>query len=446
MEVGLGNGFILSLGILSCLLQALWGFWGVSMTSEESLLDSVLTDLDLAAELLELESSCHEVLRYPQRTLTVSVPVRMDDGSIRVFTGYRVHHSYVRGPSKGGIRYHPDVTLDETIALAMIMTWKCAVVDIPLSGAKGGVVCDPKSMSVGELERMTRRYTFMIMPLIGPEQDIPAPDIQTDAQVMAWIMDTYSMFKGYSVPGVVTGKPVNIGGTLGRSTATGRGCMFAVLEALKHQGIKMKGSTVAIQGYGNVGSSVACFLQDRGLKVIAVSDSTGGILRRDGLDARRVLEHKKKTGTVVGAKDTEEISNKELLELECDVLIPAAIENVITQRNASEVRARIVAEAANGPVTSRADRILNEAGIFIVPDILANAGGVTVSYFEWVQDIASHFWAKEDVVSRLEGVMVNAFREVVETSREHGTGMRLGALVLAVDRVAEAFSTRGLFP
>ncbi len=416
------------------------------MTSEESLLDSVLTDLDLAAELLELESSCHEVLRYPQRTLTVSVPVRMDDGSIRVFTGYRVHHSYVRGPSKGGIRYHPDVTLDETIALAMIMTWKCAVVDIPLSGAKGGVVCDPKSMSVGELERMTRRYTFMIMPLIGPEQDIPAPDIQTDAQVMAWIMDTYSMFKGYSVPGVVTGKPVNIGGTLGRSTATGRGCMFAVLEALKHQGIKMKGSTVAIQGYGNVGSSVACFLQDRGLKVIAVSDSTGGILRRDGLDARRVLEHKKKTGTVVGAKDTEEISNKELLELECDVLIPAAIENVITQRNASEVRARIVAEAANGPVTSRADRILNEAGIFIVPDILANAGGVTVSYFEWVQDIASHFWAKEDVVSRLEGVMVNAFREVVETSREHGTGMRLGALVLAVDRVAEAFSTRGLFP
>jgi len=328
----------------------------------------------------------------------------------------------------------------------MIMTWKCAVVDIPLSGAKGGIVCDPKSMSIGELERMTRRYTFMIMPLIGPEQDIPAPDIQTDAQVMAWIMDTYSKFKGYNVPGVVSGKPVNIGGSLGRDSATGRGCMFTVLEALKHLEMKAKGATVAIQGYGNAGSNVARFLQDRGMKVIAVSDSTGGILNRKGLDARTILKHKRKNGTVVGAKGSKEISNEELLELECDVLIPAAIENVITQRNAPNVRARIVSEAANAPLTSQADRILNEAGVFIVPDILANAGGVTVSYFEWIQNIASHFWTEEDVITKLEAVMVKAFWEVVQSSDKYETSMRLGALALAVSRVSDAFTTRGLFP
>ncbi|UCD72593.1 MAG: Glu/Leu/Phe/Val dehydrogenase [Candidatus Bathyarchaeota archaeon] len=416
------------------------------MADEESLISTALADLDTAAEILNLDPSCHAVLRHPQRTLTVSVPVRMDDETIRVFTGHRVHHSYVRGPSKGGIRYHPSVTLDETTALAMIMTWKCAVVDIPLGGAKGGIVCNPKSMSLGELERMTRRYIFMIMPLIGPEQDIPAPDIYTDAQTMAWIMDTYSMFKGYSVPGVVTGKPVNIGGTLGRKAATGRGCMFVVLEALKHLGMRRKGSTVAIQGYGNVGSNVACFLQEKGLKLIAASDSRGGVMNLKGLDARKLVSHKEKTGTVVGYKASKEISNEELLELDCDVLIPAAIENVITRRNAANIKARILAEAANGPVTAQANRILDESGIFVLPDILANTGGVTVSYFEWVQDIASHFWTEEDVNIKLENVIMKAFKEVVENSKKHELNMRLGALVLAVDRVAAAFITRGLFP
>ncbi len=416
------------------------------MVNGVTLLDSVLTDLDDVAEILDLDPSCHEVLKHPQRILTVSVPVKMDDGSIRVFTGHRVHHSYVRGPSKGGIRYHPDVTLDEVTALAMMMTWKCAVADIPLGGAKGGIVCNPKSMSTGELERMTRRYVFMIMPLLGPEQDIPAPDIYTDAQTMAWIMDTYSMFKGYSVPGVVTGKPVNIGGTLGRNAATGRGCMFVVLETLKHVGMRVKGGTVAIQGYGNVGSNIAHFLQEKGMKIVALSDSRGGILNREGLDPAMVSKHKQKTGTVVGFEGSEEVSNDELLELECDVLIPAAVENVITERNAPNVKARIVVEAANGPTTCGASRILNESGVLVVPDILANAGGVTVSYFEWVQDIASHFWTEEDVNSKLESVMVKAFREVVQTSKKHDSSMRLGALALAVGRVADAFSTRGLFP
>jgi glutamate dehydrogenase/leucine dehydrogenase len=284
------------------------------------------------------------------------------------------------------------------------------------------------------------------MPLLGPEQDIPAPDIYTDAQVMAWIMDTYSMFKGYSVPGVVTGKPVNIGGTLGRNVATGRGCMFVVLEALKHLGMRVKGSTVAIQGFGNVGSNVARFLQEKGMRIIALSDSRGGILNYEGLDPGMVSKYKQRTGTVVGFEGSKQVSNDELLELECDVLIPAAVENVITDRNASNVRPRILLEAANGPVTSRADRILNESGVFVVPDILANAGGVTVSYFEWVQDIASHFWTENDVNRNLENVMVRAFKEVAQTSKEYDTSMRMGALALAVGRVADAFTTRGLFP
>jgi glutamate dehydrogenase/leucine dehydrogenase len=416
------------------------------MANAESLLNSALADLDTAAEILDLDPSCHEVLKHPQRILAVSVPVRMDDETIRVFTGYRVHHSYIRGPSKGGIRYHPSVTLDEITALAMKMTWKCAVVNTPFGGAKGGIVCNPKSMSARELERMTRRYVFMIMPLIGPEQDIPAPDIYTDAQIMAWIMDTYSMFKGYSVPGVVTGKPINIGGTLGRKAATGRGCMFVVLEALKHLGMRMKGSTLVIQGYGNVGSNVAYFLQEKGLKLISVSDSKGGVLNREGLDARKLIRHKQKTGTVVGYQGSKEISNDELLELECDILIPAGIENVITRRNAANIKARILAEAANGPVTSQANKILDESGIFIVPDILTNSGGVTVSYFEWVQNIASLFWTEEDVNTKLENVMTKAFKEVVQTSKKHESNMRMGALVLAIDRVADAFITRGLFP
>ena len=405
-----------------------------------------LSQLDRVAKRIGLDEEIHERLRHPRRILIVSFPVRMDDGRMRVFTGYRVHHSLDRGPAKGGIRYHPDVTLDEVKALAMWMTWKCAVVDIPFGGAKGGVVCDPKEMSRGELERLTRRYTTELMILLGPEKDIPAPDVYTDAQTMAWIMDTYSMNVGYSVPGVVTGKPLSIGGSRGREEATGRGVVLTILEAMKKLGMPKDGVTVAIQGFGNVGGTVARLLYREGIRVVAVSDSRGGIYNPEGLDLEALFLHKREAGTVVGFPGGEDITNQELLTLKCDVLVPAALENQITEENADRVRARIVAEGANGPTTPEADAILYEKGVFLIPDILANAGGVTVSYFEWVQSLQAFFWSEQEVNIRLKDIMVRSFHEVYEIHRKERVDMRLAAYILAVGRVAEAFRTRGLYP
>ena len=385
-------------------------------------------------------------MRYPKRELTVNFPVRMDDGSVKIFTGYRVHHNTVLGPTKGGIRYHPDVTLDEVRALAMWMTWKCAVVGLPYGGAKGGVVCNPKELSLQELENLTRRYAAEISMLMGPESDIPAPDVGTNPQVMAWIMDTYSMHKGYSVPAVVTGKPISIGGSLGRLEATGRGVMITACEACKHLGIPIEGATVVVQGYGNVGTASACLLRDQGCKVIAVSDSKGGIYNPRGFDPRDVLSYKRETGSVVGYPDTETITNEELLELPCDILVPSALENQITADNADRIQAKVVAEGANGPTTPDADVILHDKGILIVPDILANAGGVTVSYFEWVQGLQSFFWSEEEINQKLERIMIKSFQEVLEASKLKGIDMRTAAMVRAILVVAEALVVRGIYP
>ncbi len=401
---------------------------------------------DNAARYLDLKEGIKAKLRVPKRELTVYFPVEMDDGSIRMFTGHRVQHSLARGPAKGGIRYHPDVTIDEVRALAMWMTWKCAVVNIPYGGAKGGVVCNPKEMSQRELERLTRRFTSEIIMLIGPESDIPAPDVNTNAQTMAWIMDTYSMTKGYSVPAVVTGKPVEIGGSLGRREATGRGVMLTTREALKHLGMPIEGTRIVVQGFGNVGAIGAQLLQELGCTVIAVSDSRGGIYNPKGLNVKDVIRHKAETGTVVGYPGTDTITNKELLELDCDVLVPAALENAITEENADRVKARIIAEGANGPTTPEADEILSDKGIFVIPDILANAGGVTVSYFEWVQGLQNFFWSEEEVNKNLEKIMVKAFQDVLAISQEKGINMRIAAYILAIDRVATATLLRGIYP
>jgi glutamate dehydrogenase (NAD(P)+) len=401
---------------------------------------------DAAADALGLDDGLRHVLRVPQRELTVNFPVRLDDGRVAVFQGYRVHHNVSRGPAKGGIRYHPITDLDEVRALAMWMTWKCAVVGIPFGGAKGGVVCDPKALSVGELERLTRRYTTEIALLLGPERDIPAPDVNTNPQVMAWIMDTYSMHAGYSVPAVVTGKPLAIGGSEGRSEATGRGCVYTIERAAEHLGLELNGATVAVQGFGNAGSVAARLLDERGCRVVAVSDSRGGVYAAQGLDLARALEHKECTGSVVGLDGTDAITNAELLALPCDVLVPAALENQLTGRNAPGVRARIVAEAANGPTTPEADRILRDAGVFVIPDILCNAGGVTVSYFEWVQDLQSFFWRADEVNRRLQDVMGAAFDAVLHAADERRLDLRTAAQVLAIARVAEATSVRGLYP
>jgi glutamate dehydrogenase (NAD(P)+) len=370
----------------------------------------------------------------------------MDDGTTRVFTGYRVWHNVTRGPAKGGVRYHPQVDLDEVRALAMWMTWKCACVKIPYGGAKGGVTCDPKAMSARELERLTRRYTTEIADLIGPDSDIPAPDVNTNAQTMAWLMDTYSMHRGYSVPGVVTGKPVSIGGSEGRSEATGRGVVYTIQEAAKAIGLGIEGARVAVQGFGNAGEAAARFIQELGARVIAVSDSRGGVFRGDGLDLPLVSRHKQETGSVVGAPRTRPISNTDLLELDCDVLVPAALEGVITGQNAGRIRARIVAEAANGPTSPEADDLLHERGVMVIPDILCNAGGVTVSYFEWVQDREEFFWTIDEINARLRRVLVRAFEDVYRTSVEHAVDMRLAAYMLSVSRVAEATLTRGIYP
>jgi glutamate dehydrogenase/leucine dehydrogenase len=385
-------------------------------------------------------------LRTPKRVLEVSIPTKMDNGQIKVFTGFRVQHNIARGPAKGGIRYHPNVTLDEVKALATWMTWKTATVNIPYGGGKGGVICDPKRMSKAELERMTRRYTSEILPIIGPEQDIPAPEVYTDAQTMAWIMDTYSMTKGYSSLGVVTGKPLSIGGSEGRNDATARGCLVVVEEACKVKKIPLRGATVAIQGFGNAGSLAAKLFTEKKARVIAISDSRGGVFNSRGIDPLKASRYKERSGTVVGMPGTSRISNDDLLTMKCDILIPAALENVITLNNADQIKAKIVAEAANGPTTPHADEVLARKGILLLPDILANAGGVTVSYFEWVQDLQSFFWTEGEVNAKLESVMRQAFLEVYETMRKQRTQMRTGAYVLAVGRVADATIVRGLFP
>jgi glutamate dehydrogenase (NAD(P)+) len=404
-----------------------------------------LEQFNRAADRLKLDRDLAEILKTPKRQLTVSVPIRMDDGRVRVFEGFRVQHNVARGPAKGGIRYHPNVTLDEVKALAMWMTWKCATVNIPYGGAKGGIICDPKKMSVGEKERLTRRYTHEILPIIGPERDIPAPDVYTDSQTMAWIMDTYSTTLGYSSLGVVTGKPVELGGTKGRHEATGRGVMYTTEEACRFLNMPLKNARVAVQGFGNVGHIAAQMLFDKGARIIAASDSQGGIFNDAGIDPYQALTYKR-DGSVVGMPGTKPISSAEILELDCDILIPAALENQITQENAPRVRAKIVAEGANGPVTPGADRILFEKKVFLIPDVLCNAGGVTVSYFEWVQDLQGFFWDEPQVNQQLERIMKRAFQEVNELAVQERVDRRTAAYMLAVKRVAEATRVRGLFP
>jgi glutamate dehydrogenase (NAD(P)+) len=409
-------------------------------------LDVALKQLDLAAKMLNLDPGAHEFLKRPKRSLIVSIPIKKDNGEIEVFMGCRVQHNNARGPFKGGIRYHPDVNLDEVTALSMWMTWKCAIVKIPYGGAKGGVRCNPKELSIGELERITRRYTSMIMEIIGPYQDVPAPDVYTDSQTMAWIMDTYSQFKGYMVPEIVTGKPLHLEGSEGREEATSRGVMFCVQEGLKQLRIRPKGATVAVQGYGKVGWHAAKLMHNIGFKIVAVSDSKGGIWNANGINPVKAFEHKRETGSVVGLKNCKSITNQELLESECDVLVPSALENQLTRVNAGNVKARVIAEGANGPTTPEATKILDEKGVFIIPDILANAGGVTVSYFEWVQNLKREHWTEDEVNLKLKNKMVNAFAEVFDATKKYDTDMRTAALVLAVDKVAQAEKTLGLWP
>jgi glutamate dehydrogenase (NAD(P)+) len=399
-----------------------------------------------AADKLDLDEGMKQILSKPKRELTVNFPVRMDDGTYRVFTGYRVQHSLTRGPAKGGIRYHQDVTLDEVKALAMWMTWKCATVGIPYGGAKGGVIVNPKEHSQAELERLTRRFAAEISCIIGPEIDIPAPDVNTNSQTMAWIMDTISMLKGYPIPGLITGKPIAVEGSLGRNEATARGLQYVVREAAKARGMRLDGARVAVQGFGNAGSIAARLLSEDGATVIAVSDSQGGIYSPRGIDANKAVLYKQEHGTLAGFADTDLVSNEDLLELECDILVPAALESVITGENADRINTKMIAEAANGPTTPEADRVLFDKGIMVLPDILANAGGVTVSYFEWAQNIQGYYWAEDEVNQKLERVMKRAFQDVHETAGNHSVDMRTGAYMLAISRVAEVTKLRGIFP
>jgi glutamate dehydrogenase (NAD(P)+) len=401
---------------------------------------------DLAAERLNLDPGMRLVLREPRREFTVHFPVHMDDGSVQVFTGYRVQHNLGRGPAKGGIRYHQDVSLDEVKALAMWMTWKCAVVGIPYGGGKGGVIVDPKQLSQKELEGLTRRFFTEIEILVGPEKDIPAPDVNTNAQIMAWMMDTYSMHAGYTVPGVVTGKPISLGGSEGRNEATARGTVFCIIEAARHRGLVLNQTRVAIQGFGNAGSIAAKLIADEGATVVAVSDSTGGIANPNGLEVSKVIAWKQEHGTVQGFPGATDITNAEVLEVDCDILIPAALENQITARNAGNIKASLIAEAANGPTTPEADEILFKAGKFMIPDILCNAGGVTVSYFEWVQDLNRDHWSETVVNEKLREIMVKAFSEVLAVARREQCNMRTAAYLVAVKRVADAMEMRGLYP
>ena len=405
-----------------------------------------LQQFEAAADKINLSEDMREILRQPKRELTVNFPVRLDNGRVKTFTGYRVQHNVNRGPAKGGIRYGPDVTLDEVKALAMWMTWKCAVVGIPFGGAKGGVICDPKQMSPSELERLTRRYATEISIVVSPHSDIPAPDINTNAQVMAWIMDTYSMHEGYSIPAVVTGKPLSIGGSEGRNDATATGVLFVTRQAAKRIGMPVQGARVSIQGFGNAGSIAARLFHHEGCKVVAVSDTRGGIYNESGLDPATVLRFKQERGSVVNFPRAQNISVQEVLEIPCDILIPAATEGVITAANADRVQARIISEAANGPTTPEADEILFRRGVYIIPDILANAGGVTVSYFEWVQDLQSFFWDVEEITQKLEVIMNRAFAAVADKADQFSCDMRLAANMLAISRVAEATQVRGIYP
>jgi glutamate dehydrogenase (NAD(P)+) len=406
-----------------------------------------VAQFDQAADTMELDPNLRERLKLPQRSLIVSVPIRMDDGRVEVYTGYRVQHDSSRGPTKGGIRYHPDVNLGEVAALAMWMTWKCALADLPYGGAKGGVAVAPKQLSRPELQRLTRRYAAEIFPLIGPDKDVPAPDVGTDAQVMAWIMDTYSQQVGYSVPGVVTGKPLSIGGSLGREEATGRGVVYVTIEALRHLKLDIRNSTVVIQGFGNVGAHTARIMQESGARVIAVSDVNGGIHNSNGLDIPELLTRCKTNGqSLRDTKLGEWLSNDELLQLDCTVLVPAALSEQITERNAAKLRCRILAEGANGPTTLEADRILEDKGVFIIPDILANSGGVIVSYFEWVQDVQRFFWKATDIQERLQDILTNAFHRTLQFSLAKKTSMRMAALMSGIDKVAQAHLHRGLYP
>ena len=407
--------------------------------------DMAIQQFDLAAEKLGVDPNVARRLRRPDRALIVSVPTRMDDGGVKVFTGYRVQHNDVLGPFKGGIRYHPAVNLGEVAALAMWMTWKCSLVGLPLGGAKGGIACDPAELSRHELQSMTRRFTAEIINIIGPEVDVPAPDMGTGEQVMAWIMDTYSQHKGHAVPEIVTGKPVAIGGTLGRREATGRGVVYMILEAAKHLNIDLTRCTAVVQGFGNVGSVAVKELANIGVKVIGVSDRTGGFVDEKALPVEKLLELADKNHSLEGCPYGDKISNEELLELKCDVLVPAALEMQITKANAAKIHCRILAEGANGPTTPDADAILRENGIFLIPDILANAGGVVVSYFEWVQDLQNFFWNEVEVNSKLREILVKSFHEVLGMSEKHGVDMRLAALMIGIDRVTRAMLWRGLY-
>jgi glutamate dehydrogenase (NAD(P)+) len=415
--------------------------------SEQNPYDNAVKHVERVGRMLDLNECMIEILKRPRRELTVNFPVRMDDGRVKNFVGYRVQHNSARGPCKGGIRYHPNVTLDEIRALSMWMTWKCAVVGIPFGGAKGGVICNPKEMSKTELERLTRRYASEIQIIIGPQADIPAPDVYTDSQTMAWIMDTYSSHVGYSVPGCVTGKPIEIGGSRGRDEATSRGLMYVAQQAAARKGMEMKDARVVVQGFGNVGWNAARLLTgEAGCKVIAVSDSNGGIMDQNGLDPVKVMEHKKRSGTVEGFGQSEKVSNEDLLLLDCDILVPAALENQITAKNAGSIKAKIIVEGANGPTTPDADAILFQRGIMLAPDILANAGGVTASYFEWVQDLQFFFWTNEEVKERLRTIMINSFEKVYETSTNNQVDLRTAANMVAMKEVARAIELRGLFP
>ena len=405
--------------------------------------ENVLKQLDNAANALDLDKQIRELLQEPMRTLSVSIPVKLDDGNIHVFKGFRCQHNNVLGPTKGGIRFHPQVSEDEVKALAAWMTFKCSLVGIPYGGAKGGVIVNPKELSRNELERLSRGFIQSISPIIGPDKDIPAPDVYTDAQVMSWFMDEFSKLKGVNTPGLVTGKPVVLGGSFGRHSATARGVMYTVREAAKAIDLDLKGATVAVQGYGNAGSFSAKFLNELGCKIVAANDSKGGIYCEDGIDPIEAAKHKEETGSVKGFTGCEEISNEELLTMDVDILVPAALENQITKENADDIKARMIAEAANGPTTPEADEILFQKQIMIIPDILANAGGVTVSYFEWVQNLANYYWSKEEVDRKLEDIMVDAFEKVYNTHEEMGVNMRVSAFIVAIKRLTEAMEARG---
>ncbi len=423
----------------SCMLAS------ISLEQEKNPWLAAEVRFDIAAQKLNLDDGMRKVLKSPAREMTVSIPVQLDDGRLEVFTGYRVQHSVARGPGKGGIRYAPDVSLDEVRALASWMTWKCAVVNIPFGGAKGGVICNPKLMSDGELERLTRRYTAGIIDIIGPERDIPAPDMNTDDRVMAWIMDTYAMHVGHATTAVVTGKPMELGGSRGRKEATGRGCLIVTLEALKRFGLKPEDTRVVIQGFGNVGGMAARLMARRGFKIISIVEYNGAVYNAHGLDIEALMKHRNETGAIMGFEGGEDIDRQEAMFLECEVLLPAATENVITSENAARLRCRILCEGANGPTTAIADTILAEKGIFVIPDILANAGGVTVSYFEWVQDRQGFFWNEELVNTRLEEIMVGSFDAVASQGEKHRVDNRTAAYMLALERVAVATRLRGLY-